>query len=768
MAVMTFISYAQNFEDLLLWRSLKGVEGGFYIDVGACDPTKDSVTRAFYDRGWRGINIEPDRRMSARLKSERPRDINLELAVGSKRGTIDFYETNAVGLSTTVRALAANHDNTKKPKSYAVSLSPLSDICEQFVTGPIHFLKIDVEGGERHVLEGANFAKWRPWIVVVEATLPMSTLQSHQEWEGLITDAGYAFAYFDGLNRYYIAKEHSDLAGSFLLPPNVFDDFLLHRMTTEGIKLAQRGALSANPDPYETMLWDYARMIAPHGLNVFRTADARIDAADKRVRDTQVSAEARAVAAETRSNDAERRRSRILVDLSTSFAWRGKNAVGIVRTEREIAARLLKDDSLDVIPVIFSGGNLRAIDPEQAIKLISFVAPSETRRAFVEPSEATGATVSARIVRSAKQAVRRIARLGGRLVPGRARDDVRMSLIHAYHALSKVVFGVPAAPVVPPPPVAPPPPVVFQTEFHSIVHPGPNDILFLGGLGWDVLDCRRIGILRAQSGMKIVSIIYDLIPTKMPQFLGGQPKDYFKNYFLHMVDLCDHIFCISETTENDLKEFCAHEQRKCPSTSVIYLGANLPAAPSDNEFRDAEVKARLKRRRFALSIGTFKIRKNYGFLLSLWEKLASDESFDLDLVIGGMPGWGTEDLMKRFEGSPLFGKRIFWFKGLSDEGVSWLYENCHVFVFPSLYEGWGLPVIEALQHRKPVIISNRGAVPEAGLGAAKIIDPDKPEEWMAEIKRHSKRPHPEEIPAVVIPTWEGASSSVKSTLVAIS
>ncbi len=471
---------------------------------------------------------------------------------------------------------------------------------------------------------------------------------------------------------------------------------------------------------------------------------------------------------------------RILVDISTSFAWMGKNAVGIVRTEREIAARLLDDDGLDVIPVIYFNGNLYAVDPEQAIKLVRFVAPPVVPPVAlpttlpVAASDARAATVGARVVGSGKQAVRSIARLGIRLVPGRARDDIRLSLIHAYQALRKVIFGVPDAPLAPPPAsvappsLAPPPSLPFQIEFHFVVHPGPNDILFLGGLGWDVLDCRRIGILRAQSRMKIVSIIYDLIPTKMPQFLAGQPKDYFKNYFLHMVDLCDHMFCISKTTQNDLKEFCAQEQRKCPSTSVICLGANLPAAPSDDEFRDPELKSRLKRRRFALSIGTFEIRKNYGFLLDLWEKLATDESFDLDLVIGGMPGWGTEDLMKRFEGSPLFGKRIFWFKELSDEGISWLYENCHVFVFPSLYEGWGLPVIEALQHRKPVITSNRGAVPEAGLGAAKIIDPDKPEEWMAEIKRHSKRPHPEEIPAVVIPTWDDTSSSVKSTLLAIS
>lgn len=74
---MTFISYAQNFEDIRLWRALKHVEKGLYIDVGANHPTADSVTRAFYDRGWSGINVEPVPSYYHALCQERPRDTNL-------------------------------------------------------------------------------------------------------------------------------------------------------------------------------------------------------------------------------------------------------------------------------------------------------------------------------------------------------------------------------------------------------------------------------------------------------------------------------------------------------------------------------------------------------------------------------------------------------------------------------------------------------------------------------------------------------------------
>jgi hypothetical protein len=90
-----FISYAQNFGDVLLWRALKHVENGFYIDVGASDPKEDSVIKAFYDFGWSGINIEPVVRFYKKLQNHRPRDLNLNCAVSSKAGEVTIYDVDA-------------------------------------------------------------------------------------------------------------------------------------------------------------------------------------------------------------------------------------------------------------------------------------------------------------------------------------------------------------------------------------------------------------------------------------------------------------------------------------------------------------------------------------------------------------------------------------------------------------------------------------------------------------------------------------------------
>ena len=80
--------------------------------------------------------------------------------------------------------------------------------------------------------------------------------------------------------------------------------------------------------------------------------------------------------------------------------------------------------------------------------------------------------------------------------------------------------------------------------------------------------------------------------------------------------------------------------------------------------------------------------------------------------------WRVDDVIQRLRAMPGFGTRIIWFERMSDVGVSWLYERCHVFLFPSPHEGWGLPVVEAPQHGRPVITSTRGATPEAGSGMA--------------------------------------------------
>lgn len=213
----------------MLWRALKDVEAGFYIDVGAFSPVSDSVTKAFYDRGWRGINIEPDPPRYRTFLETRPRDINLMVALGSRRDNLTMHFVLDSGLSTLDEAEAEE----RRLGGFVVEPGPvevqtLSSVWADHVPASqaVHFLKVDVEGYERNVLLGNDWSINRPWIVVVEATRPTTMTPSFAGWEAILTDTGYEFVYLDGLNRFYVAAEHRALVPAFALPPNVFDAFI--------------------------------------------------------------------------------------------------------------------------------------------------------------------------------------------------------------------------------------------------------------------------------------------------------------------------------------------------------------------------------------------------------------------------------------------------------------------------------------------------------------------------------------------------------------
>lgn len=221
-----FISFAQNNEDVILWRALRHVEHGFYVDCGAYSPTCHSVTKAFYDRGWRGINIEPVPHLLHAFVAQRPNDINLNVAIADHADGATFYEVLDTGLSTFSADAARRHiEAGHMAKSMTVPTADLSDILRQHAGKAIHFLKIDVEGAERLVLDGLDLVAFRPWIVVVEAVKPQTQEPNHQDWEPILLSQGFCFAYFDGLNRFYVANEHSELIATLAVPPNIFDNF---------------------------------------------------------------------------------------------------------------------------------------------------------------------------------------------------------------------------------------------------------------------------------------------------------------------------------------------------------------------------------------------------------------------------------------------------------------------------------------------------------------------------------------------------------------
>jgi FkbM family methyltransferase len=221
------ISYAQNFEDVMLARVFAGRDTGFYVDVGAADPVNLSVTKWFYDLGWSGLNIEPNKQLFDRLAADRPRDINLDCGAGATASEAQFFEADVGELSSFDSRVQNKAQNSGVPGSMrTVAVAPLTDLLKLHCPGgAIDFLKIDVEGWEAEVLKGLDLRLYRPIVLLIEATIPQTQIESHMEWESGVLGADYSFVYFDGVNRFYLANEHSDLKTHFTTPPNVFDGF---------------------------------------------------------------------------------------------------------------------------------------------------------------------------------------------------------------------------------------------------------------------------------------------------------------------------------------------------------------------------------------------------------------------------------------------------------------------------------------------------------------------------------------------------------------
>lgn len=235
MTEQPFVSYAQNREDVVLWRALRGVPEGRYVEVGANHPRHDSVTRAFYDRGWSGVTVEPVPAFVAAHRDERPRDTQVEAAITSAAGdTVTLHVVDGTGLSTLVDAISADHaDSGFEVQEVVVRARTLDSVLDEVLSpdDEIHFMVVDVEGAERAVLESVDLRRWRPWVLVVEATAPttprsahLGVRRTHEEWEALVTAAGYEFCLFDGLSRFYVAQERAaELADALSVPAGPLD-----------------------------------------------------------------------------------------------------------------------------------------------------------------------------------------------------------------------------------------------------------------------------------------------------------------------------------------------------------------------------------------------------------------------------------------------------------------------------------------------------------------------------------------------------------------
>lgn len=167
--------YSQDGEDIFLHQNIfKNKSNGFYVDIGAHHPTRFSNTKFFYDMGWTGINIEPIPNSMAVFNRERPKDINLEIAISNEYKRLNFYMFNEPALNSLSKELSEErhnaNDSYKIIEIKEIDAVPLSSVLDEHIKKEqsIDFMSIDVEDYELNVLESNNWKKYSPDILIVE------------------------------------------------------------------------------------------------------------------------------------------------------------------------------------------------------------------------------------------------------------------------------------------------------------------------------------------------------------------------------------------------------------------------------------------------------------------------------------------------------------------------------------------------------------------------------------------------------------------------
>jgi FkbM family methyltransferase len=225
------ISYSQNGEDILLDRVF-GDEVGRYMDVGSSHPIENNNTFYFYERGWRGVSIEPTQQGFALLQADRPEDLNLNLAASDHDGEMTLYEVlGDLGNSTLQGEIAEPYrTNGVEILTHPVPVRALRSLIETYEIEPPDLVSIDVEGHEAAVIRGMPLDSWRPRVLVIEATLPLTTTPSHEMWEPTLLAHGYLFAAFNGVNRFYLRDDLRDRLDRLATPIHVLDQYVAHEL----------------------------------------------------------------------------------------------------------------------------------------------------------------------------------------------------------------------------------------------------------------------------------------------------------------------------------------------------------------------------------------------------------------------------------------------------------------------------------------------------------------------------------------------------------
>ena len=396
--------------------------------------------------------------------------------------------------------------------------------------------------------------------------------------------------------------------------------------------------------------------------------------------------------------------SRFLIDLTTSRAYKGINPVGIVRTEREIGKALLA-----------TGHDIEFF----------YFEPESKKFLLIPRVEATAILGEARILESGMREVSPVSSVRDVASEVGKGDDHLRFLKQVQSRLTRQITSRQLS-------------RTHGTLQDEVLEFFDGDVVISAGLLWDGDYLELLYNKKKSTDLFLAQIIYDIVPILIPEFCVPGMNIRFPKFLLDASWTADAFYCISDSTLRDVEAYLRKNNLPIPALHRIELGADS----EQYDRTEFKLSSTVKPGSFITYVSTIEPRKNHMTLFHVWRQLyQTNREALIPLVIVGRQGWNSSDLITMIKAAEhLYPKYIKFMTDVSDSELDWLYRNSRFTVYPSLYEGWGLPVAESLARGKFCIAASTSSIPEVAQGCAELIDPLDSLAWTNSIRHFLTNP----------------------------
>jgi glycosyltransferase involved in cell wall biosynthesis len=237
--------------------------------------------------------------------------------------------------------------------------------------------------------------------------------------------------------------------------------------------------------------------------------------------------------------------------------------------------------------------------------------------------------------------------------------------------------------------------------------------------------------------LRFAALIHDLIPIRRPEFFTDETgRIRFSRFIDGLIRSADALCATSAHVAHDVEAYAHELKATIEPVARVPLCSDLRRSVVPRHTA-ALARHHLQPGRFVVYVSTINPRKNHLWAYRLWRRLV-EELGDAapTMVFAGQRGWRYEELFETMSADTLmWNRKLRFVESPTDEELAWLYANCAFSIFPSLYEGWGLPILESLSFGKYCLAADNTSLPEAGQGLAFHADATDAEAWLAELRR---------------------------------